>query len=163
MHFCLVDAVVSVEPPQEPSSGKGAAIITLKHVSNAEEYLQDHFPTFPVLPGVLMLESLVHAARVLCTRDASIGAILGGMGAAGDVTAERLTLSRVRALKYGTFMPPGSTLRVHVTFAGVNPDGSLEFKGEATKLGSAPSPGEDDLTAVSGKFTLRPVLVPRLT
>ena len=34
-----------------------------KQVSLAEEYLGDHFPSFPVLPGVMMLESMVQAAR----------------------------------------------------------------------------------------------------
>jgi 3-hydroxyacyl-[acyl-carrier-protein] dehydratase len=37
-------------------------IVATKHVSLAEEYLQDHFPTFPVLPGVMMLEALTQAA-----------------------------------------------------------------------------------------------------
>jgi 3-hydroxyacyl-[acyl-carrier-protein] dehydratase len=40
-------------------------IKAVKCVSTAEEYLADHFPGFPVLPGVLMLETLVQAARLL--------------------------------------------------------------------------------------------------
>ena len=40
-------------------------IVTVKNVTRAEEYLSDHFPTFPVLPGVLMLEALVQAGREL--------------------------------------------------------------------------------------------------
>jgi len=31
----------------------------------AEEYLADHFPTFPVLPGVLLLEGLIESASWL--------------------------------------------------------------------------------------------------
>ena len=38
-------------------------IVAIKHVSLAEEYLADHFPTFPVLPGVMMVETMVQAAR----------------------------------------------------------------------------------------------------
>ena len=38
----------------------------MKYVSLAEEYLADHFPTFPVLPGVMMLESATQAAGWLC-------------------------------------------------------------------------------------------------
>jgi 3-hydroxyacyl-[acyl-carrier-protein] dehydratase len=137
MHFNLVDAVV------EQSE---ARIVTLKHISMAEEYLQDHFPTFPVLPGVMMLEAMVQAARKLV----------------GEPDGRPLVLGKVRALKYGTFMPPGSTLRVEVTLAGKLEDGSYDFKGEAKKLGSAPSPDAPDLTAVSGRFSLRPI-VPAFT
>ena len=43
----------------------GRTIVTVKRVTAADEYLRDHFPTFPVLPGVLMLESMVQAARRL--------------------------------------------------------------------------------------------------
>ena len=39
--------------------------MTIKQVTAAEEYLQDHFATFPVLPGVMMLEAMVQAGRRL--------------------------------------------------------------------------------------------------
>ena len=56
MHFCLVDAVLERSPER---------VVTVKNVSAAEEYLQDHFPGFPVLPGVMMLEALAQAAALL--------------------------------------------------------------------------------------------------
>ncbi|MFN9973837.1 MAG: hypothetical protein ACK58T_28485 [Phycisphaerae bacterium] len=46
MHFSLVDRVI------EQSADR---IVTLKHVSSAEEYLQYHFPSYPVLPGDMMI------------------------------------------------------------------------------------------------------------
>ena len=57
MKFFLVDRIVSVEP--------GRRIVTRKALSLAEEYLADHFPTFPVMPGVLMLEAMVQSAAWL--------------------------------------------------------------------------------------------------
>src|SRR5262245_9060147 len=54
MHFDLVDRILE-QPPDR--------IVTLKHVTSAEEYLGDHFPSFPVLPGVMMLEAMVQAGR----------------------------------------------------------------------------------------------------
>jgi 3-hydroxyacyl-[acyl-carrier-protein] dehydratase len=57
MRFILIDKVVSLEPGKE--------IKTVKNVSLAEEYLADHFPTFPVLPGVLLLEGLIESASWL--------------------------------------------------------------------------------------------------
>lgn len=130
MHFNLVDAVVEQSPTR---------IVTHKHVSNAEEYLQDHFPGYPVLPGVMMLESMVQAARRL----------------AGPKPMP-LVLGQVRALKYGAFVRPGSTLRVSVDLHKQLDGGAIEFKGEAHLLTSSLAENEPKV-AVSGRFVLRPV------
>ncbi len=108
MHFSLVDSVIERTPER---------VVTLKNVSAAEEYLQDHFPDFPVLPGVMMLEAMVQAGRVL----------LEARGVAG---ASRMVLGGARALKYGRFVRPGESLRVEVTVAKDLGDGSIELKGE---------------------------------
>jgi 3-hydroxyacyl-[acyl-carrier-protein] dehydratase len=136
MHFDLVDRVLEQTPDR---------IVTLKHVSAAEEYLQDHFPTFPVLPGVMMLEAMVQAGRRL----------LAGR------TASPLVLGKVRALKYGRFVKPGSTLRVEVALHKAHDDKTFDLKGEATLLDpSNPTPAEPAV-AVSGRFLLRPIAIPR--
>ncbi|MAF57059.1 MAG: hypothetical protein CMK03_03890 [Ponticaulis sp.] len=57
MKFHLVDRIESLEP--------GRRIVTIKALSLAEEYLADHFPAFPVLPGVMMIEALVQSAAWL--------------------------------------------------------------------------------------------------
>lgn len=131
MHFSLVDRVI------EQSADR---IVTLKHVSSAEEYLQDHFPSYPVLPGVMMLEAMVQAARRLC-----------------DAAPAPMVLGQVRALKYGAFVRPGATLRVDVTLHKKNDDGTIDFKGEGTLL--EPNATTEPPTAVSGRFLLRPVKV----
>ena len=61
MKFGLIDRIVEL--------ARGERIVAVKAVSLAEEYLADHFPTFPVLPGVLMLEGMAEAAAWL-VRDA---------------------------------------------------------------------------------------------
>lgn len=132
MHFSLVDRVIERAPGR---------IVTLKQVTAAEEYLQDHFPTFPILPGVMMVEALVQAARLLAEQE--------GLG-------RRLVLGTARGVKYGAMVRPGEALRVEVTRHGEpNADGSVEFK--ATGMALAPGGPEGGKTAVSGRLTLRPV------
>lgn len=141
MHFALVDRVVEVDDER---------IIALKAVSSAEEYLRDHFPTFPVLPGVLMIETLVQAARALVEhRRAS----------RGDVEGDRFVLGEVRALKFASFIRPGQTLRVEVSLVSRDDDGSYRFKGSGRRV-SADSKEDDGPTTVSGRFSLRPVRLP---
>ncbi|MBS0191446.1 MAG: polyketide synthase dehydratase domain-containing protein [Phycisphaerales bacterium] len=134
MHFRLVDTIL------ERSQTR---IVTLKHVSNAEEYLLDHFPGYPVLPGVMMLEAMVQAARELAGPDEG-----------------PLVLGQVRALKYGAFVRPGSSLRVEVDLHKRQAEGVIEFKGEALLVRPEVSPGstgEGPKVAVSGRFALRPI------
>lgn len=131
MHFDLVDRVLELSPER---------IVTLKQVSMAEEYLQDHFATFPVLPGVMMLEAMVQAGRRLA--EAVDPAAAEGMP---------LVLGRVRALKYGRFVKPGSALRVEVTL-GKRENGEWDMRGEGTVIEPG---GVEGGTAVSGRFALR--------
>jgi 3-hydroxyacyl-[acyl-carrier-protein] dehydratase len=55
--FLLVDRVLELNP--------GENIIALKNVSINEPFFQGHFPQKPVMPGVLILESLAQAAALL--------------------------------------------------------------------------------------------------
>lgn len=134
MKFDLIDRVLETAPTR---------IVAIKHVSSAEEYLQDHFPSFPVLPGVMMLEALVQAARKLIETN--------------HQPDHRLVLGQVRALKYGAFVRPGSTLRVEVDIQGRDESArTWDCKGTATLIDPQQAPGTSQ-TAVSGRFTLRPV------
>lgn len=153
MHFNLIDRVLELD-----ARAGSERIVTLKHVSSAEEYLQDHFPTFPVLPGVMMLESMVQAGRELAER----------AGVAGGPHV----LGLVRALKYGAFVKPGSSIRVEVTLHKRLESDGAEFKGEVFLVdpgrpvdageggsgGGGGGGGEVTLpVACSGRFVLRPV------
>src|SRR5687768_18405394 len=57
MRFCLLDRICSLEPDVE--------LTAVKNVALTEEYLADHFPEFPVLPGVFMLEAATQAGAWL--------------------------------------------------------------------------------------------------
>ncbi|MBK8913717.1 MAG: beta-hydroxyacyl-ACP dehydratase [Phycisphaerales bacterium] len=94
MKFVLVDRISLWEP--------GQRLIAHKSVSLAEEYLQDHFPRFPVLPGVLMLEALTQAAAWLVRASLDFGPSV-------------VLLREARNVTYKSFVQPGRTLDVEVS------------------------------------------------
>jgi 3-hydroxyacyl-[acyl-carrier-protein] dehydratase len=53
----LIDRVLEVE--------KGKRIVAIKNVSMNEHFFVGHFPHYPVMPGVLIIEALAQAAAVL--------------------------------------------------------------------------------------------------
>lgn len=107
MKFYLVDKIERIEP--------GKRIVAMKNLSLAEEYLADHFPVFPVLPGVMMLEALVQTAAWLLRVDQNWANSL-------------IVLSAARNMKYASFVAPGHTLRTDLELLGV--EGNLaKFKG----------------------------------
>lgn len=136
MRFCLIDQVLELTPDR---------VVAIKNITAGEEYLQDHFPSFPVLPGVLMLETLIQAGRRLLGQ--------------GDPAGARFVLGGVRALKYGNFVKPGDALKVEVEVVSREDDGSVSLRGTGRvvrpSLNGAPDPGDAPIS-VSGRFVLRP-------
>jgi 3-hydroxyacyl-[acyl-carrier-protein] dehydratase len=93
MRFHLIDRVEEVQP--------GQSLRAVKNLTLGEEYLADHFPTFPVMPGVLMLQTLVEASAWL-------------LRASEDFRHSVITLREARNVKYGNFMEPGKRMIVSV-------------------------------------------------
>ena len=93
MRFILIDKIVSLEA--------GKQIKAVKNVSLSEEYLADHFPTFPVLPGVLLLEGLIESASWLVRRTENFAHSM-------------ILLEQARNVKYKSFLAPGSQIEYTV-------------------------------------------------
>lgn len=108
MRFNLVDRITEWQP--------GKSLKGIKYLTLAEEYLADHFPTFPVMPGVLMLETLVEA-----------GAWLWRLTT--DFRHSVIVLREAKNVKYATFMVPGRAMEIAVDM--VNEDGNqATFRGK---------------------------------
>ncbi|MCE9592104.1 MAG: beta-hydroxyacyl-ACP dehydratase [Planctomycetes bacterium] len=129
MRFELIDQVLERSPER---------VVAIKNVTSAEEYLADHFPGFPVLPGVMMLETLAQAGRALVA-----GRNDGGPDAP-------LVVGEVRNIRYSNMVRPGESLKVEVTLRKRDEKG-YEFEG----VGSV-----GDKVAVQGRFRLTPLSPP---
>ncbi len=123
MRFSLVDQILEVQP--------GKTIRAAKYLTLGEDYLADHFPTFPVMPGVLMLQSLVEAGAWL-------------LRITDDFRYSMIVMREAKNVKYGSFMEPGRKMLVYVDLS--EQDGSsATFKGR----GEA-----DGIQTVAARFTL---------
>lgn len=123
MKFCLVDRITEITP--------GESISTIKNVSLAEEYLQDHFPGFSILPGVMMVEAMVQSCAWLSR-------------ATDEFRYSALLLQQARAVKFNSFLKPGQTL--HVT--------AKLKKNEESQVSFMASGTVDGESAVSAKLVL---------
>ena len=128
MKFAFIDAITELTP--------GERIVTVKAVTLAEDYFADHFPTFPVLPGVLMLQAMVESAGWLVRHTLDFAPIV-------------ILLREARNVTYKSFVRPGQLLRLEVTCRRLSESDS-DFSG----IGYC-----DRMEVVKGRFSLRHVSV----
>lgn len=93
MRFWLLDKIDEFEPNRR--------LVASKQVTYSEEYLQDHFPEFPVLPGVFMLEAATQASAWLLRLSESYAHSI-------------ISLKEAKNIKYADFVKPGSRLDISV-------------------------------------------------
>jgi 3-hydroxyacyl-[acyl-carrier-protein] dehydratase len=91
MRFRQLDSISELIP--------GQRIVAHRTLRAEEEYLRDHFPHFPVMPGVMMLEATYQAAM--------------WMVRTGDNFASPLVLLKeAKGIKFADFLSPGETLEI---------------------------------------------------
>src|SRR5215469_13683809 len=123
MRFVLIDRILELN--------SGQSLVAVKNLSLAEEYLADHFPGFPVMPGVLMLEALTQAGAWL-VRDFE------------DFAHSIVILKQAKTIKYGSFVEPGRQLQLRVELV-CHGERESSFKGVGLI---------DGQEMVKGRFTL---------
>ena len=94
MRYWLLDKIRSYKPEVELSA--------VTNVTMTEEYLADHFPEFPVLPGVFMLEAATQAGAWLLRLSENFAHSI-------------ISLKEARNIKYADFVAPGQSLDVTVS------------------------------------------------
>lgn len=87
MRFILVDEILELTPGRE--------IKAVKRIQPDEDYFADHFPGFPVVPGVLLTEMMAQAA----------GKCLDAEG----LPRGKAMLAQIKSASFREWVPPGST------------------------------------------------------
>jgi 3-hydroxyacyl-[acyl-carrier-protein] dehydratase len=104
--FLFVDAVVEME--------RMKSIVGLKNVTVNEAYFQGHFPGAPVMPGVLIIESMAQTGGVLLLKEVP------------DREKKLLYFAAVDGARFRRPVVPGDQLRVEMTV--------LNWRGDFCKL-----------------------------
>jgi 3-hydroxyacyl-[acyl-carrier-protein] dehydratase len=93
--FLLIDRVVEMEPRHR--------IVALKNVSINEPFFQGHFPDYPIMPGVLMVEAIAQAG----------GALL--LSEIPDRDSKLMVFTSIENARFRRPVTPGDQLRIEVT------------------------------------------------
>ena len=105
MRFLFVDQILAYE--------KGKSATGTKVVTMSEDFLADHFPRFPVMPGVLQLEAISQVASWLAFVNTDF--------------QMKGTLAEVGTIKYKDFVKPGDQMIIEVSLQSSDSEG-LTFK-----------------------------------
>lgn len=92
--FLLIDRVIEIEP--------GRRVVGLKQVTINEPFFPGHFPGYPVMPGVLIVEALAQAGAV---------AVLSLPQNRGRI----VFFAGIDGFRFRKPVEPGATLRLEVT------------------------------------------------
>ncbi len=118
--FLLVDKVIELEP--------GKKIVAVKNVSINEPFFQGHFPEYPIMPGVLIVEALAQAAGL------AVAVLEENKGKLG-------VLAGIEAMKFKNQVMPGDVLTLEAEIL-VSKLGVTKAKVKASVDGKVAAEGE---------------------
>ena len=109
--FLLVDRVLEFEA--------GVRVKAYKNVTINEPFFQGHFPEFPVMPGVLIVEALAQTGAVLMSKSLEV-----------DVAGKTIMFMSVDNCRFRHPVRPGDVVHMHVKVTRARGD-VFKFRGEA--------------------------------
>lgn len=131
--FLLVDKVIEIDP--------GKKAVGIKNVTANEPFFQGHFPEYPIMPGVLIVEALAQTAGIAVNAEAA--------QTGGDGEAKLGVFASIDEMKFKKQVLPGDTLRLEAEILS-SKMGVVKAKVKATV---------DDKVAAEGeiRFAMTPV------
>jgi 3-hydroxyacyl-[acyl-carrier-protein] dehydratase len=107
--FLLIDRIVEFEPKQR--------VVALKNVTINEPFFQGHFPDYPIMPGVLVVEAMAQAGAIIM------------LEALPDRESKLVVFSGIERAKFRRSVTPGDQLRIEVSVLSFRPRaGRMEGK-----------------------------------
>lgn len=125
--FLLVDKILEVEP--------GKKAVGIKNVTANEPFFQGHFPEYPIMPGVLIVEALAQTAGVAVAMQEENKGKLG-------------VFAGIESMKFKRQVVPGDTLRLEAEIL-VSKMGVSKAKVIATVDGGVAAEGEIKFALIS--------------
>jgi len=107
----LVDRVYDLDP--------GLSAVGVKNVSINESFFQGHFPSQPVMPGVLIVEAMAQTAAVV---------VVAGLGS--EDRDQLVYFMSIEGARFRKPVEPGDQIKLHVEKV-QNRRNVWKFKGEA--------------------------------
>jgi len=123
MRYRQLDKIIELVPSER--------IVASRMLLEGEDYLRDHFPLFPVMPGVMMLEAMFQASCWL-------------VRASEGFKHSVISLDEVRNVKFADFMQPGQVLTIVAELV----------KSDESSFTIKASGNRGDVVAVSGRLIL---------
>jgi 3-hydroxyacyl-[acyl-carrier-protein] dehydratase len=92
--FLLIDRIVEFEPTKR--------VVAIKNVTINEPFFQGHFPGYPIMPGVLVVEAMAQAGAIIM------------MAAIEDRDKKLVVFTGIERAKFRRPVTPGDQLRIEV-------------------------------------------------
>jgi 3-hydroxyacyl-[acyl-carrier-protein] dehydratase len=105
--FLLIDRIIEIEVRKR--------IVAIKNVTINEQFFQGHFPAYPIMPGVLMVEAIAQAGGALLLNEIP------------DRESKLMVFTSIDNARFRRPVTPGDQLRIEVTV--------LNWRARAVKMG----------------------------
>jgi 3-hydroxyacyl-[acyl-carrier-protein] dehydratase len=107
--FLLIDRVVEFEPTKR--------LVAIKNVTINEPFFQGHFPGYPIMPGVLVVEAMAQAGAIIMLAEIA------------DRDGKLIVFTGIERAKFRQSVTPGDQLRIEVDVLSFRPRaGRIEGK-----------------------------------